>query len=565
MFRRGLVVLAVAALGGCEAGVAPDPTADLGSTSSPQGVDAGIDAGPLPDAGPMVEPVFPDAGQVTFTIRADLDVHPISALIYGVNQVTDLAGAQRGVGLVRAGGNRWTAYNWENNASNAGTDYFNQNDNYLVMNSGSGGAPGEAVRQRVDPALATGAAALVTIPIQGRVAADKLGNGDVNLSANYLTTRFKRTVATKGAAFSLTPDLTDDVVYQDEFASWLLARYPAAFSASAPRILLSLDNEPDLWSDSHPRIQPAMVTAAELVSKTVAFATAVKAVIPTATVTGFVSYGYYGFTSLQGTYSGPDFTAWFLDQLRRADAAAGKRLVDVLDLHWYPEAQGDGQRITGTSTTAGSVEARVQAPRSLWDPTYRETSWVASAEGGPIELLPRMKARIAANDPGVRLAITEYSYGGGAHISGALAEADVLGIFGREGVYLANFWDLSGGSAAFVHAGLRAFTSYDEAGAHFGDTSVRALTSDVAATSIYASLDTAHPGRLVVVALNKTSAPLTAALALTAPALYPSARLFRLTAASSTLQAAGTVQASSRNAFLLQLPAYSVTVLELGP
>ena len=54
---------------------------------------------------------------VTFTINAAADVHPISKYIYGVNQ--EIAGNYAGATQSRLGGNRWTAYNWENNASNA--------------------------------------------------------------------------------------------------------------------------------------------------------------------------------------------------------------------------------------------------------------------------------------------------------------------------------------------------------------------------------------------------------------------------------------------------------------
>jgi hypothetical protein len=545
---------------GRDAGGSVPTDAGLGTSPPP---DAGVTTPPPPDAGVstggIVEPVTPGSGDVTFTIRADSDVHAISPLIYGVNQVTDLATTQRGVGLVRAGGNRWTAYNWENNASNAGIDYQNQNDSFLVQTSSAGDAPGEGVRLRATPALASGAAAMVTIPIQGYVAADKLGNGDVNQTSGYLQSRFKQTVARKGSAFSLTPDTTDAFVYQDEFVNWLKTQYPTAFSATAPRILFSLDNEPDLWFDSHPRIQPASVLPAVLIAKNIEFATAVKAVIPTATITGFVSYGYAGFMTLQSTYSG-DFTAYYLDQMRLAGTAAGKRLIDVLDLHWYPEATGDGQRITGNSVSAGSVQARVQAPRSLWDPTYTETSWVANSEGAPLRLIPQMKARIAAHYPGTKLAFTEYSYGGATDISGAIAQADVLGIFGREDVYLATFWDLSAPST-MIYAGMRAFTSYDEAGAHFGDTSVRATTSNVASTSVYASIDAARPDRMVIVAINKTGAPLTASITLAAHGTYTGAQVFRLTAASTSLQAAGTVSTTTRNGLLYQLPAYSISVL----
>lgn len=543
-----------------DAGTTP-PRADAGTTPPPP-VDAGTTPPPPPPAdagttppGTLVEPVNPGPSDVTFTIRADSDVHRISSLIYGINGVTNLATEQRGVGLVRAGGNRWTAYNWENNASNAGVDYYNQSDSYLSSST----APGDAVRSRVDPALASGAAALVTIPIQGYAAADRLADGDVGQTSNYLQTRFKRVVAKKNAAFSLTPDTSDGYVYQDEFVNWLKTRYPDAFAAGSPKILLSLDNEPDLWSDTHPRLQPSMVSPATLIAKNIEFATAAKAVIPTAVITGFVSYGYYGFMAFQGEYSG-DFTSHYLDEMRAAGVAANKRLIDVLDLHWYPEATGDGQRITGTGTSAGMVTARVQAPRSLWDPSYQETSWVASSEGGPLQLIPKMKERIAAHYPGTKLGFTEYSYGGGDHISGAIAQADVLGIFGREDVYLANFWSLAS-SEAFIYAGMRVFTSYDEAGAHFGDTSVRATTSNVASTSVYASIDAARPGRMVIVAINKTGAPITASLSLAAYGTYTSARVYRLTSAAATIRSEGAISASTRNGFFYQMPAYSVSVL----
>ena len=81
---------------------------------------------------------------VDFTVDSGAARHPISPYIYGMNQ-PDWAGRSRGLHLARLGGNRWTAYNWETNASNAGTDYRNQNDDYL----GGGDVPGEAVRPHV--------------------------------------------------------------------------------------------------------------------------------------------------------------------------------------------------------------------------------------------------------------------------------------------------------------------------------------------------------------------------------------------------------------------------------
>src|SRR6185295_3319375 len=109
------------------------------------------------------------------------------------------------------------------------------------------------------------------------------------------------------------------------------------------------------------------------------------------------------------------------------ERSAGRRLVDVLDLHWYPEARGGGVRVTEADSSAAVAAARVQAPRSLWDPSYVETSWISQDAGvGAIRLLPRMREKIAAHAAGTLLAITEYNFGGGAHISGGLAQADAL-------------------------------------------------------------------------------------------------------------------------------------------
>ena len=51
-----------------------------------------------------------------------------------------------------------------------------------------------------------------------------------------------------------------------------------------------------------------------------------------------------------------------------------------------------------------------------------------------------MKAWIAARYPGTKLALTEYNWGGDTGVSSALAQAEALAIFGREGVDLATRW-----------------------------------------------------------------------------------------------------------------------------
>ena len=68
---------------------------------------------------------------VEITIYPDQQRSSISPSIYGINQ--DMEGDENIV-LRRLGGNRLTGYNWENNASNAGEDWFNSSDSFLCSN-----------------------------------------------------------------------------------------------------------------------------------------------------------------------------------------------------------------------------------------------------------------------------------------------------------------------------------------------------------------------------------------------------------------------------------------------
>jgi Glycoside hydrolase family 44 len=501
------------------------------------------------------------SADVEFAIDSAVAVHPISPYIYGTNS-DSWTGQAAHLTLGRAGGNRWTAYNWETNASNAGSDWYFHNDGYL----GGGNTVGEAVRSRVQAAHDADASMIVTVPIAGHVAADKDGT-NVFDTPNHLDVRFHQSPAFKGSALSLTPDTGDDHVYQDEFVNWLTDQFPNAPTDPQHTIFYCLDNEPDLWADTHEEIHPAPVTYVELGGKNIEYADAIKSVLPSAVVFGFVSYGWYGFTALQGapdaaTYG--DFTDYYLDTLAAAESAYGYRLVDVLDLHWYPEAQGNGIRITNNDNSPAVVEARIQAPRSLWDPTYVETSWITQSLGNaPIELLPLMYGKIAAHYPGTDLAITEYNYGGYGHISGGIAQADVLGIYGREEVFAATLWEL-GGDHSFHYGAFALYRNYDGNGAAFGDTSISATTDDIASTSIHASVDAGNPDRMVLVVINKADTPQWAHITVQHGTNFGHAEVYQLTSASSAPVAQANV-ALAGNELWVQMPEMSATTLALEP
>jgi len=519
-------------------------------------------------AGAVIPPSTPPASAISFAVDSTQDVRPISRFIYGMNFLDPTQARPKNLTMSRSGGNRNTAYDWETNDSNAGADYFNQNDSFM----GGGNVPNGAIAPLIERARAGNAAILVTIPTIGYVSADHNGGGDVNQTPDYINVRFKKSVPRKNAPFSLTPDTSDGFVYQDEYVNFLDKTYPGAFAATNNPIFLSMDNEVDIWHSTHARLRGDAVGQngtnigyAEVVQLNRDYANAAKAVNPNVMVFGPVNYGWQGFVRLQNApdANNRDFLDFFLQQMAAAEVSDGHRVLDVLDIHWYPEAQGGGVRITDPSGATAIADARKQAPRSLWDPTYIETSWITNCcSGGAIRLLPRIKDKITANYPGTKLAISEYNYGGGGHISGGIAEADVLGTFGREGLYAATLWPSSGGDD-FIYGAFDMFRNYDGANGSFGDTSIRASNTDVANASVYASVNSGNAARMVIVAINKADTAQTAGIAVTHNAQFHTAQVYTLAAGSSQPQRQPDIAITLTNAFQYTMPANSVTTLVL--
>jgi hypothetical protein len=356
-------------------------------------------------------------------------------------------------------------------------------------------------------------------------------------------------------------------VYADEFVAWLESQFPTAQTDPVRRIFYMLDNEPDLWSSTHSEIHPSLVTYAELAQKNRDYAAAIKGAAPNALVFGSVNYGWQGYVDLQGApdAGGRDWIEFYLDQMAAAGTTAGKRLVDVLDIHWYPEATGGGNRIVDDGVGAAEVAARLQAPRSLWDASYTETSWITQySTMGPIGLIPRLKAKIDAHYPGTRLSISEYNYGAGGDISGGIAEADALGVFGREDLFAASTWLMSA-TNTFLFAGFAMYRNFDGNGATFGDTSIAATTSAADQTSVYASVNASDPTKVVVVCINKQTVPVIAGITVKHTANLVTGDVYTLTGAAASPQVGPAISATAQNAFLYTMPAHSVTTLVLHP
>ncbi len=453
---------------------------------------------------------------------------PISPYIYGVNQ--DIPSDVK-VTARRLGGNRMTGYNWENNASNAGSDWQHYSDNWLIEQYGGGAEEtGKLLINFHEKSLSMNAYSLITLPLIGYVAKDK--KGVVTKEETAPSDRWAQVIFKKPGELSLEPDKNDGFVYLDEEINFLIQKYGLSSSATGVKGYC-LDNEADLWSGTHPRIHPEKAGAEEYINKSIEVSRVIKAMDPGAEVFGPCSYGYHGYVTWQDA---PDFIearwkykwylAYYLARMKEASDKEGKRLLDVLDIHWYPEAKGEGIRIAFNKGTAEkNAYARVQAPRSLWDKDYVEDSWICGNNNCPLELIPRIKRMIDEHYPGTKLSITEYEYGGGYHPSGGVALADVLGVFGKYGVYMANYWMDEWG--AYSLAAFRLYRNYDGEGGVFGDRSVRASSSDIEKVTVYAAADSAKKGVLHIILLNKDiEKPQTAKVSLASKYVYGSARVW---------------------------------------
>lgn len=473
------------------------------------------------------------------TLRVDATAarQPISPLTYGINgegaTAADAAYMKSlGVTARRWGGNSTTRYNWRLDASNTASDWYFEN----VKMSDATRLPGDSATNRIIAQdRISKVETVLTVPMIGYVAS----KGDLS-TCGFRVTKYgpqQRTDPWRpdcGNGFKTDGqrvtgnDPADTSLkvgpgFVRNWVQYLVKRFGPAGGGGVT--YYNLDNEPDIWWSTHQDVAPVGLKYDQIRARTYQYAAAIKAADPSAqtlgpVVMGWTYYWHSPWDGQRGDWETPDdrnahggtpLVPWYLQQMRAYQQAHGQRILDFLDLHYYPAAPDVALADAGDAATQA---LRLRSTRSLWDPTYVDESWIADAgpENGIVQLLPRMRAWVNTNYPGTKLAITEYNWGAPEHINGALAQADVLGIFGREGLHLATLWSPPAANQPVAFA-FRMFRNYDGAGGHFGETSVRSVSSDQGRLAIYAAEEDAT-GALTLMLINKTAGPLAAPLTL---------------------------------------------------
>ena len=442
--------------------------------------------------------------------RISLPANPrrIPPEIYGLAASPQNLRTNTCIPLNRWGGNTSSRYNWRLDVWNAGNDWFFENT-HGDQNAWQGFLRGGEQ---------SGAKVLMTLPLIGFVAKDAQSCG---FSVRKYGPQQKTDSWRPDAGNGLRPDgkpvegnnradtcIVADPAFVVAWVKQMQQEFPRLFAEH--RILFAFDNEPMLWNVTHRDVHPDPVSYDEYLSRFIAMAHAVRQVAPEVPIVGPELWGWPALTQSaldrdtkstrdRTLHGGEDFLPWFLKQLRAHEAQTGERLLDVVTVHFYPQAEG----VYSSSVDLKATALRVESVRSLYDPTYTDPSWIHAR----VELIPRLKRWVAQCYPGLKIGITEYNWGGEEDISGALALADILGVFGREGVDLACYWTAPkpGSLAALSYAIYR---NADGQGTAFGDLALdvtwRGPDERRENVSIYAARDE-RQHRVSVMVVNKSA------------------------------------------------------------
>lgn len=531
--------------------------------------------GAPPQAGKPDRPRL--APTVSVTIDPTQDRRPLSPLIFGVNWGSDAQMNRMKWPVRRWGGTPSSRYNWQIDADNRGNDWFFLNLSY----QDPGTLPdGSAADRFIDNTRAAGSEPFMTIPILGFVAKSRNWNYAFSIT-RYGPQQLNECSYTGNDPPDCNPDMgngcqpgdpngpcvkltgndpldTSVAVTPAFMAGWKahIAGRTGLASEGGVRFF-GLDNEPSLWHESHRDVHPAGISYDEYWQRVRDYAAALKNSDPAANVIGMNEWGWCGwlYSAADNCWAGPDWTAhgslpitaWILKKAREYEDANGVRLLDYISLHIYPQ----GENVAMTQDESEPTAARrLRALKELYDRDWVSESWI----NDKIYLIPRMRDWRDAQYPGTKLAIGEYNFGEGG-ISSALAQAEALAIFAREGADMAMRWEAPPENSLIEDA-FSLFMNYDGSGSKVTGDAVRCLSSDVDAVGAYAL---AKPGSGTFVLLfNKDTQVRTVTVTVTGQAFRGSARLYRFDAATR-LSSAGTV-ATSGGGLTLTLPARSATL-----
>ena len=509
----------------------------------------------------------------TVAVDANANRRTINPNVYGLAYATTTQLTDLNVPLNRYGGNNSSRYNWQVNGDNRDADW------YFESIGDTSSVAGERGDTFISTSRAGGAQAMITVPIIGWVA--KLGASRAKL-ASFSQAKYGAQTGNDAQWF---PDAGNGILkstnqpvsgndpndanvqnsslYQQSWIQHMVTTWGLA--ANGGQKYYILDNEHSIWHSTHRDVHPVGATMDEIASTMLDYASQIKGTDPGALVAGpeewgWSGYFYSGYDQQYGSqhgwsflpdrnnHGGADYLPWLLGAIK----TDGRHLLDIFTVHYYPQGGEFGNDVS----TATQL-LRNQSTRSLWDPNYVDQSWI----NDKVMLIPRL--RNWANTyyyAGTPIGITEYNWGAEAYINGATTQADILGIFGREGLDLAARWTTPDATTPTYKA-IKIYRNYDGNKSTFGDVSVSATGPNPDNVAVFAAQRTSDSA-LTVMVISKYlsgSTPVSINLANFTPA--GTAQVYQLTSANAITRLADLTLSGATAAFTA--PAQSITLLVL--
>jgi len=322
-----------------------------------------------------------------------------------------------------------------------------------------------------------------------------------------------------------------------------------------------LDNEPGIWQDTHRDVHPSPMDYDELWNFTSSYGSAYKTSFPDSIVFGPISWGWcaYMYSPKDGCTAGADQKAhgnlpliqWYIQKITDYQKANnGIKLVDVIDVHFYPQASN----VFSNQEDPVTSLLRLRSPRGLWDPSYSDESWISQ----PIYILKRINDWISAINPGnLKAAVSEYNFGGDTLITAALANVNALGVFARQSVYVATRWVVPD-AGSIAENSFKIFLNYDGKGSKVTGDSVDCDSSEPEVIVSYAYNDATNRKVYVVFVNNVNNGIVPVTVDVSAFTQTGTVSLFNF-AQNSPLHAAGSANVASGK-FTYQAPSWSANL-----
>jgi hypothetical protein len=529
-------------------------------------------------------PGFAQNPATTVNVDASANRHAINPNIYGIAYGDSHDMTTLNAPLNRWGGNATSRYNWQIDAHSAAADWY-----FETYSDGSGTPAGSADAYVSTTRANSGAEPLFTIPLIDYLAnlgpnRSTLEGFSVKKYGPQQSTDPWNSDAGNGVSSSTGKDITGNNPLDTGVANsnaiqqgWLqhfVTTYGSASTSTGIKYYI-LDNEPSLWYSTHRDVHPNPATYQEMYNKIVAYASVIRAADPAAKIVGPEEWSWWamfasgfdqanGFSAANSDYNTHNQTyyyPWLLQQLYAYKQQTGTQLLDVLTVHCYNGAPG------GSDDSLSGQQYRNRETRILWDPTFQDPSWYGDIgiNGRVINWIPTLKAMVSQYYPGLEIGCTEYNWGDEPNLNGATTQADVLGIYGREGFDLATRWTVATNTSTspttyyVTYLASQIYRNYDGNKSTFGDTSVEADVANPDNLSAFASVR-ASDGALTVMVINKQqgSTPVTVSLANFSTAA--TAQAWQINSASQTSITRLADVSIANNSVSTTVPSQSITL-----